>query len=654
MKLNLIKQSTFFLCSLIFIPQSLYANCGAMAEGAVYRLDQENRSLANAKVQDQDGLGSCYSNQASLLLQSAIPGNPDISYLNLSLFYTQNHIVAPQGATAVSSFTNPPTFIDAQVSTSESALINGGFSCDAINDAVERQKKSPQGVLCQAKDVALEHAFFFKDGVYSDPTFQQGKSILEASRYMNAFQKRFSDTFTPAEVQSTELRRKKREEAEKFQKALKEFIAKNGDAYAVQECSAPKPEKLVEVVESTMAKAFHRFPECIKNKRMNTAIPECEVLDKLGSITQVINGNSSQFEFELHKRVKDGIEKKIDQFYNPENKSGVDLNKALIDIVKNEYEQMTNVKNLTNKESLRDKNKLKKDNKLTQRNSRSPIDPKLSDKKHEKILNANPAENVFNNLSRLVSPEDQSTVKDEHARVVMQDFNKCKQEKLLDFLKDKNQFVATSKTDSVLCEFNDLILAAHQLAATLPFGVVKNADDFINFVTKNAGLKYDEAILSLIASDCTPEKRIKIPENLMCYDQRILINEQTAKGIPTSIPFDALVNQYRGQIIGQLKANKAVGMDVCTKFFNYPSYNFHELPEATKYNDCQNSGPHGMHAMTIIGYRCKDNKIQYLSQNSWGPNWHLEGGHYEIEKGKIWLDEEKLVKNLDRLNFLAP
>lgn len=48
--------------------------CSGMKEGEVYRLNQDNRSLSNVRVQDQEGLGSCYANTASLFTKIKYEG----------------------------------------------------------------------------------------------------------------------------------------------------------------------------------------------------------------------------------------------------------------------------------------------------------------------------------------------------------------------------------------------------------------------------------------------------------------------------------------------------------------------------------------------------------------------------------------------------
>ena len=76
---------------LLTLSLNTYAlDCGGIPEGQVFRLDQGDGPLSKAAVQDQDGVGSCYANQSSLLLQSVIPDHPNLSYLNLGLYYTND------------------------------------------------------------------------------------------------------------------------------------------------------------------------------------------------------------------------------------------------------------------------------------------------------------------------------------------------------------------------------------------------------------------------------------------------------------------------------------------------------------------------------------------------------------------------------------
>lgn len=48
-------------------------------------LFDSGKSMSTFRVQDQDGLGSCYANAASAVLKSVLPGNPDVSYTQAAL-----------------------------------------------------------------------------------------------------------------------------------------------------------------------------------------------------------------------------------------------------------------------------------------------------------------------------------------------------------------------------------------------------------------------------------------------------------------------------------------------------------------------------------------------------------------------------------------
>ncbi|MBP9681031.1 MAG: hypothetical protein KBD76_06475 [Bacteriovorax sp.] len=71
-----------FILSWFFYSVIAKSGCGSLLDGEVVRLDVKGKSLENFKVQDQDGLGTCYSNASSLLLHSATGTTP--SYLMLA------------------------------------------------------------------------------------------------------------------------------------------------------------------------------------------------------------------------------------------------------------------------------------------------------------------------------------------------------------------------------------------------------------------------------------------------------------------------------------------------------------------------------------------------------------------------------------------
>lgn len=56
-----------------------------LENGTTASLFDAGKSMADHKIQDQDGLGICYSNSTSAILSSLLPGNPEISYSHAAL-----------------------------------------------------------------------------------------------------------------------------------------------------------------------------------------------------------------------------------------------------------------------------------------------------------------------------------------------------------------------------------------------------------------------------------------------------------------------------------------------------------------------------------------------------------------------------------------
>jgi hypothetical protein len=81
------------LISFVFLNSAFAADC-VIGDGhtamTVREADQislfdTGKSLSTHKVQDQDGLGTCYANATSVVLKSVLPNNPDVSYINSAL-----------------------------------------------------------------------------------------------------------------------------------------------------------------------------------------------------------------------------------------------------------------------------------------------------------------------------------------------------------------------------------------------------------------------------------------------------------------------------------------------------------------------------------------------------------------------------------------
>lgn len=66
----------------LLLPSVSFATC---EEGTQTSLFEETRPLRDHVTQDQDGLGTCYANAASVLMKSALKNHPDVSYIHAAM-----------------------------------------------------------------------------------------------------------------------------------------------------------------------------------------------------------------------------------------------------------------------------------------------------------------------------------------------------------------------------------------------------------------------------------------------------------------------------------------------------------------------------------------------------------------------------------------
>jgi len=109
---------------------------------------------------------------------------------------------------------------------------------------------------------------------------------------------------------------------------------------------------------------------------------------------------------------------------------------------------------------------------------------------------------------------------------------------------------------------------------------------------------------------------------------------------------------FQRKVFPLLKKDLPVMISVCTSFL--------KNTEFKKTNQCKDNSNsikgHTHHALAISGYRCKDGKIQYQIQNSWGSTCPIGAGptyknsylECELDKrgrplGRFWVDEEVLL-----------
>lgn len=587
---------------LSLISMNVYAlDCAGIPEGKVVRLDQGNGPLAKAAIQDQDGIGSCYANQGSLMLQSVIPGNPNLSYLNLGLYYATDYTV--------------PNYLKKDYKTynhyaNANAVIDGGFSCKAINAALARQKASGSGVLCKTEDVLLEHSFFTTQGRSSNNNSNEALKV--SAQYMSAYQHEFgwADEEKAPNVNAAKLQ-EKRAKADQFKKALNKFVNDSGNAYFNEKCTKNDPEKMITLMDNALTRAINNNPDCISGKSIKSTTPLCQSFSQFGMIIPLSGGT--------------GKSSKVAFLQNKENISK--LKASLPSLFKTTAGMPSFLEGFSNFIKSNDKSK-------------------NSDKDKDAFAQM---------IVKSISPENMRGLESDYDKIALKKFDKCKAENVLNFFLEKD-FNKKVSQDVVLCNYKSLIGNAQLLAQNLPKGAFDDMNAFINFITDKAGLGYDQAMLSLIANDCTPEKRVSIPENLKC-DQVVMNfkpgdfkHGSTAPATQSAIE---VVKANRAKMLSNIENKRAFGVTLCTRYWKQPEFGYHNgMSREEKNMTCQN-GKDSFHSITAIGYRCKNNKVQYLAQNSWGPNWKEENKSLEIENGKVWLDEDTMFQNLETIDFMS-
>lgn len=139
------------LFSILFLNSAYAVDCSigdgdeaiTVREAEKVSLFDPGKSLSAHRVQDQDGLGTCYANAASVVMKSVLPNNPDVSYVNSALEASTRGVNA-------SWVSNNQRFIRRSADKVHD-ITYGGFTCRTI-DAVKQA-----GGACPAGQSILEN-----------------------------------------------------------------------------------------------------------------------------------------------------------------------------------------------------------------------------------------------------------------------------------------------------------------------------------------------------------------------------------------------------------------------------------------------------------------------------------------------------------------
>lgn len=209
-----------------------------------------------------------------------------------------------------------------------------------------------------------------------------------------------------------------------------------------------------------------------------------------------------------------------------------------------------------------------------------------------------------------------------------------------------------------ICNENSKLLKVFQKIKSTSGHFFKDPD-FIDTILNSLDSKRSpyEFLSHLIGKQCW-EKGKPLSKGIKCvskdFPTRLLKSHRKEK-VHIQNEKEHSTRQFRDLIYKQLNSDSPTGLtgnpvaiSVCTKFMKIKNFDFNwGKPKMTK-RECANSGKHGLHSMTVIGMRCKNGKVQYKVQNSWGKDTTYENTDLEVVEGQgsFWISEKDLVNNV--------
>lgn len=157
----------FYIC-LISLSSltTVWADCTlpggrTLPESQAVSLLDEGKSLSQFRIQDQDGLGTCYANATSAVLQSVLPNNPEISYGHAAI------------QTTVLGWRADPRDSNYTILNSENpAVVNGGYFCETVTALKRSGGACPKSLSVlentEQLDPAIQQRFYNDLGRYFD------------------------------------------------------------------------------------------------------------------------------------------------------------------------------------------------------------------------------------------------------------------------------------------------------------------------------------------------------------------------------------------------------------------------------------------------------------------------------------------------------
>jgi hypothetical protein len=567
-------------------------------ENSKISLFDSGKSLSEFKIQDQGSLGTCYANAASAVLKTAIPGNPDISYMDSALKFSSD--LDQHRGYLSSRYTD---------SSDQRSFIEGGYICNTV----AALKNS--GGVCPREMSILEN----KDNVSSSA---KSHLVRDLGTYFDNYNRNKKD---PESIEEN-----------------KKNIAKLIDSYnfeKTQVLARCEDEKKREI---PIQKAMDSFASGQLYLRLE-GDEQTKVCD-----TEVIKGFQSFLGAKSKMYASDKIRVDIHPSLENEFLGFISRDSDLKSILTNQL----NGSNLIGPEDL---------NRLKERlgnevksffNDKLQNSPEISTVCKDQLKR-----DSFFYKDDEVGSEFLSDIQYQKEKLNGRDCeNLIKHTNILEDLKSSevNQCMSPQHLEDVLKSFESLIKVGETIDQSM----------LDKLTTKPKG--YASQIKDILVPGCSDKNNLINMNNISCtsmamcdadyvsYHQYHVTysgppgkchNPETAKSIA------------RWRIMKGINEGRALGISVCTAFFNDPNL---------KTDFCKTAPPgvpgHSLHALAVSGIRCVDGKIEYELVNSWGRNLGCpieENKNSAIEcsmdkdgvrDGKFWVKEDVLIENTIQLS----
>ncbi|MBC7713321.1 MAG: hypothetical protein H7177_08280 [Rhizobacter sp.] len=509
-----------FILGLLFSINSFAQSCGSLADGETIRIDEDNKSLQNFKVQDQDGLGSCYANAASLLLQGNLQGNPEISYLHLATLYKTEELASKRSSAKSSKdfdiYAKAATNNEKAINGGGDAMkwdlaIDGGNTCSLVTAVRDLEFKNKKPVVCLKSGMNLEKIL-----TSGDAEHKQFKTFLETSLYMNKFQEIFGDIDEKPDLFNKKRVQADQEKYKNFKDGFTALITNKKKKIADHDCNRINADSLDSVV-APMTQMALTYSACFKEDFPSKDEYWCQVVINLVHNPKVqadgavlVEGMNPLWIKKLQMKV---VQKK--SHFSSQN---------LADSITDTF--VDGLKSLDFKGKAMAKQFMK-----------------------DRIIGKT---SVGKNLEALSN---------EYNEVATKGFSQaCVERNTYNYFQSK-EYENDWQGETSLCSYADLMKQATNVIMKYKESGLNDIDTAIGFLTAKAGENYDEAMMALYASDCSENNKVSIPSNTSCMTMDISRNDRSK------------VNE---KIIEVIKANKPLTASLCSAIIKKPKSEFKE------------------------------------------------------------------------------